>query len=457
MRNLMYYLTAFILTLLFALTNNSSYAALTDIRFGQYQVADSQWNVQACTQTTTCQIYSKNPGVAYRIPWTSGQLSWAAGDYIRFEISGIAGWPYTARQYSSNGTIKATLGVGKIVNIGPDYFFFVGNDNNTGQLFSGSSGMSSTAGVTWTGTLNPTIQQADAIADANYSTVPLSPGQNATSTPNSGGGGAAPAQPTYSSTITVGQQQSYDYAIIRRNTIGGNTVYLDQQAGSSNNSITIQQYSSNNSVSGRSGQQYATISGSGNNITVRQGDPANIVGKNLVELQLQGSNNTVEINQARIITTGAADGWDSNGHIASVKITGSGNVFRTQQTNTTAGPHYMEVDLGGNNNNTTFRQLGDGTKRLWSNVNGSSNTLNILQGDAGNHYLDLSLTGNGHTVTVTQRNSGSHSATINLVNAGGSSNLTLLQQGNTNQVYSISQQCANLSGCSVSVTQGTGP
>jgi hypothetical protein len=68
----------------------------------------------------------------------------------------------------------------------------------------------------------------------------------------------------------------------------------------------------------------------------------------------------------------------------------------------------------------------------------------------------LTMTGNGNSANITQTGAGSHKATINLANVGGASSLTLLQQGSTNQVYSITQQCANLSGCSVSVTQGGG-
>ena len=177
-----------LLALLFVCSN--AFADLTDIKFGQSQIADSQWNVNACLNTTTCQIYSKQPGTAYKIPWTSGQLSWASGDYVKFSASGNGSFPYTAIQYTSAGAVKATLGDGKIVNMGPDYFFFVGSDNNTGQLFSGSTGMNNTNGVSWTGTLNPTVQQANTYANATYSTVPLTAGQTATTTPSS-----APAAP----------------------------------------------------------------------------------------------------------------------------------------------------------------------------------------------------------------------------------------------------------------------
>ena len=180
------------LTLLLLCSN--AYADLTDIKFGQSQIADSQWNVNACLNTTTCQIYSKQPGTAYKIPWTSGQVSWASGDYVKFSASGNASFPYTATQYTSAGAVKATLGNGKIVNMGPDYFFFVGSDNNTGQLFSGSTGMNNTGGVSWTGTLNPTVAQANTYANATYSTVPLTAGQTATTTPSSPP--PAPAAPT---------------------------------------------------------------------------------------------------------------------------------------------------------------------------------------------------------------------------------------------------------------------
>jgi hypothetical protein len=172
-----------LLTLLLLCSN--AFADLTDIKFGQSQIADSQWNVNACLNTTTCQIYSKNPGTAYKIPWTSGQVSWASGDYVKFSTSGNGSFPYTATQYDSAGNVKATLGAGKIVNMGADYFFFVGSDNNTGQLFSGSTGMNNTSGVSWTGTLNPTIAQANTYANATYSTVPLTAGQTATTTPSS--------------------------------------------------------------------------------------------------------------------------------------------------------------------------------------------------------------------------------------------------------------------------------
>jgi hypothetical protein len=173
------FLLIFSFLITFCLSAHSQATGLVDLKFGQAQIADSQWNVSACMYTATCQIYSKNPGTAYKIPWYSGQIQWAAGDYIRFQA-----WtpdpnnPWVAIQYAANGTQKAVMGTGHIINMGTDYFFFVGNDNNTGQLFSMTQGFANTSGVTWTGTLNPTVAQVNSYA-TNGSTTPLAAGQTA--------------------------------------------------------------------------------------------------------------------------------------------------------------------------------------------------------------------------------------------------------------------------------------
>ena len=171
-------LLQFLFLLTVCVSAYSQATGLADLKFGQAQIADSQWNVQACTQTATCQIYSKNPGTVYRIPWTNGQLSWATGDYVAFVATGNGTNPWNAIQYSANGTQKSVMGTGHIINMGNDYFFFVGNDNNTGQLFSMTQGFANTSGVTWTGTLNPTVAQTNAYATGG-STTPLAAGQTA--------------------------------------------------------------------------------------------------------------------------------------------------------------------------------------------------------------------------------------------------------------------------------------
>ena len=172
------FLLIFSFLITFCLSAHSQATGLVDLKFGRYQIADSQWNVSACMYTATCQIYSKNPGTVYKIPWTSGQLTWAAGDYVGFATTGNATNPWNAVQFNSSGTQKAVMGTGRIINMGTDYFFFVGNDNNTGQLFSMTQGFANTSGVTWTGTVNPTVSQVNTYA-TNGSTTPLAAGQTA--------------------------------------------------------------------------------------------------------------------------------------------------------------------------------------------------------------------------------------------------------------------------------------
>jgi len=173
------------------LVSKCSYAQSTgfaDLKFGQYQIADSQWNVSACMYTATCQIYSTNPGTMYKIPWTSGQWSWQAGQYLKFVASGDANYPWTGNIYNTDGSLAGTIGTGKVINMGStldnkSFFFFMGSDNNTGQLFSTNIGMSGTSGYAWNGVLNPDATQLNTFASATGSTAPLSSGQTYTPGP----------------------------------------------------------------------------------------------------------------------------------------------------------------------------------------------------------------------------------------------------------------------------------
>ena len=428
----------------------SQATGLVDLKFGQAQIADSQWNVQACTQTATCQIYSKNPGTVYKIPWWSGQIQWAAGDYIQFQANTTdANNPWLAVQYGANGVGKTNMGTGHIINMGSDYFFFVGNDNDTGQLFSMTTGFSNTAGVTWTGTLNPSTTQVDQYA-AGGSTTPLAAGQTAPP-PAGGGGGGATWPATSDITIIQTTQKIAAKGRVSSNQLG-NSIYIDEKIGSSSNNVTIEQTGNFNKISGVGGTEYAVINGDSNTINIKQGDT---IGKNLIEFNVTGNANTVSIWQARNPTTGLQDASESGGHYMGLNINGNTNTLSLKQSNdggTTSG-HFAYVDVTGNNNNGTLKQSGNGEKTFFGIINGSTNVFDVTQQGSGS-YFDLNLTGNGHSVTANQKDAGSHKATINLTNAGGASNVTLVQQGSTAQNINITQQCATLSGCSVSVTQG---
>ena len=316
-----------IVFLFLLITGTWTHAAITDIKFSQYQIADSQWNVSACLNTTTCQIYSKNPGTAYKIPWTSGQVQWAAGDYVQFELSGNASFPYIAKQYSSNGTLKSTLGTGKIVNMGPDYFFFVGNDNNTGQLFSGSSGMSDTSGVTWTGTLNPTLAEADAYAANNYSTTPLAAGETAGPPP-------PPPTPVYSSTIT--SQQASRRSSNLADTSGNN---IDITITGNSNTVEVEQ---------RGAGHYLELAIIGNNNSFT-GQQLNDSGpsRHYQETSILSDSNTIGLLQS-----------GSGSKTAFVVIDGSLN--RVEIVQSGSGSHFLDFRLGGNDHDIEISQIGEG-------------------------------------------------------------------------------------------------
>lgn len=282
--------------------------------------------------------------------------------------------------------------------------------------------------------------------------APIAPNPGS-SAPVTGGGGS---EPTYVSDITPEQQALMDAAKARTNAVAaGNRIMLEIKSGSNSNLVTIEQSGASNLIQGLGGTQYAIIQGNSNIVNIKQGDA---VGKNLIELGVTGSSNNLTLHQARN-AAGDRDGSESGGHYLGLSVTGSSNTVVLRQGNDGGANsgHFANYSLAGNSNNTTLQQRNNGGKMAFVTVSGSNNIFDVLQQGTGLHYLDLSLTGNGHNATIQQRDSGTHKATISLTNAGGSSTLNLIQQGATNQVYNITQQCANLQGCSVSVTQGTGP
>jgi fibronectin-binding autotransporter adhesin len=279
------------------------------------------------------------------------------------------------------------------------------------------------------------------------------PPNEGTGAPVAGGGGSV--EPTWPATsdITVGQTTQRTAAKARVASIQlGNHLYLEQKIGSSSNSVTVEQTGNYNKIAGLGGGTYAVIDGDSNTVNIKQGDT---LGKNLIEFSITGNTNNVTIWQARNPTTGLQDGQESGGHYMGLNLTGSTNTLSLKQSNDggTASGHFAYVDVTGNSNQGTLKQIGNGEKTFFGVVNGSTNVFDITQQGTGS-YFDLSLTGNGHNVTASQKDAGSHKATVNLTNNGGASTVTLIQQGATAQNINITQQCATLSGCSVSVTQG---
>ena len=409
-------LLQFLFLLTVCVSAYSQATGLADLKFGQAQIADSQWNVQACTQTATCQIYSKNPGTVYKIPWTSGQLSWAAGDYVAFVATGNGTNPWNAIQYSANGTQKSVMGTGHIINMGNDYFFFVGNDNNTGQLFSMTQGFANTSGVTWTGTLNPTVAQTNAYA-TNGSTTPLAAGQT-----------AAPPPPPAGPTIEGGTITQTNAPANQTFTSGGSS-----SAGPTTPQTT--RYNAwNNGIQTTDNYLYIEqVSGNYNTINITQSGT-----KNTMDLGINGSSNTVNATQ-----TGA--------NYLNALVQGNTNSVTSLQTNT-SGTHYQETKImTGNNNTINVTQKDNGNSLMFNTVTGSNNSISAVQEGAGNHYLENKLTGTGNSVLANQSGATGNKANIDLTNAGGAASVDLQQTGGKS--FTIIQSCTNPAGCNTVIRQ----
>lgn len=378
--------------LLFA---NSVYAAtFADLKFGQYQTADSQWNTSSCYYSpgsyNGCQIYSKNPGVTYKIPWTSGRLTWAAGDYIKFAPSGNASYPWTATQYDSSGNVKAVLGTGKVIYAGlvnaDGYFFFMGNDNNTGQLFSLTQGMNSTAGLTFSGDINPDVTTLDNYA-ANYgSTTPLAAGETATV--------SAPAPeptPVYSSGITAAQSSRRQSAL---NGLLGHSATVD-------------------------------IAGDDNDIYIQQA-----AGKHAVLVDISGNTNTVNILQT-------GQGYTGVQHYLEVGVSGSNNTLNISQKDTSKTAF---VTATGNYNTATVLQQGAGNHYLQLGLIGNGHTATVTQDGSGSHNATVELTNGGGAWNFSLTQNSSTAQTYSLPHTMSDNSI-------------VSGTCNVAAGCNLTVNQ----
>ena len=370
--------------LLFLLSFNVLATSFVDLQFGSSQIADSQWNVSSCLYTNTCQIYSKNPGTMYKIPWTSGQWSWASGQYVKFEPSGNSSFPWIAKVYNSNGSLAGTIGTGKVVNLGTDssgkaYFFFVGTDNNTGQLFSMSQGMNTTSGITFTGTLNPDVTTLNTYANNYGSTTALSPGQTYTPAPSLCCGGSATFSPN---AVNVAKLNTFK-----------NRTTQDSQ-------VTIEQIGNNNTI------------------VVDQSGTIN----NSVKYYGNGSYNSATITQSSSNSTAT--------NYSEVSVTGSDNTLSVAQQSS-GGTKSSFIDVSGNNNNVTLLQKDNGNDYASIVVTGGNKSVNLTQSGSAAHSADVTLSGQPVNLTLTQSGSTqqNYSINFNCATAGGCSAIQV-QQGN---------------------------
>jgi len=231
---------------------------------------------------------------------------------------------------------------------------------------------------------------------------------------------------TPQSGITNNQQTIVNTA----KSVTGSGIYVNQSG--SNVVLNLTQQGPNNLIKGQDLSSTAQIIGNNNSLTVEQNTSGNVLG-----IDVNGSYNTIDILQNKNQT-------------AIVGITGNlNNLSMEQQIFGSSGEHYAKINITGNSNNIETSQKDTGNKILFTNIQGSNNTVGVNQWGTGQHFLDLTL-GNSNTVSITQDGSGSHNATVNL--SGNPTTLSLTQNAGTGKNYYLQQICTTAT-CSATVTQ----
>ena len=378
------------------------FAGITDAKFSTAQIFDVQWNISGGKLNASGfnYIYSSinyDTQTTSAARWTAAQTQDAGsnGRYIAFFNSTTHPGTYGMAVYNSNGTIyKLINNTGSFRTLADGAIFYNGN-GMWGTLITTKQGYNYGQSGSFTITQEyPTNAQLEAYTPE--SSTPLAAGET-----------APPPAPTYSASITTEQQNKINTA--RNRQTYKNEINIDQ-IGYYNNIDVIQ--------SGHYHLVDINVIGNTNNIDVSQYGI-----KNYVKVQtINGNNNSV-------------------------------NIFQHNTGGAQALGQFSETLISGSNNTITSNQTGDGEKINFTNVSGDLNIINHLQNGTGTKYSDIKATGNGHSITLDQKDGGAHAARIEVTNNGGASTVNVLQQGNTNQTYSVQQLCATVGGCSVGIQQ----
>ena len=236
--------------------------------------------------------------------------------------------------------------------------------------------------------------------------------------------------PTYSSAPTSTQ---LNLRTTTRN-ITGSGVYINNTGD--NLDLDIVQDGNDNLIAGTNTTSQTTsdavISGDYNTVNLSQKSDNNVL-----LFGINGDHNDLIVSQGDNVN-------DTGGHRAIVDITGNYNYTSLTQYDTGFGSgQFSDININGNDNTVTSTQR-ETDKLLFVDVNGNDNSITTDQKDTGEHFLDITV-GSNQTVDITQQGTGDHAATIDM--GGYSSGLDLTQSGSTDQTYSLSQTCANASGC----------
>ena len=199
------------------------------------------------------------------------------------------------------------------------------------------------------------------------------------------------------------------------------------------------QYIGFSSYWGEGHDQGGDIDGDSNTLKLWQKCSYTSCNENKIEFHVEGDNNDVIV----------AQGW-----FLDVNST-SGNQSWSYDGNEPGG-NFVRLDIHGDNNDFAGSQKQDSSSinhNMYVNIFGDGNEVYAGQLQNGNKTLNLNIYNDDNDVWVKQRKNGAHTATINLYGTYGTD--LYLNQGHNSvaQTYSLTQTCATIGGCSISVTQ----
>ena len=159
---------------------------------------------------------------------------------------------------------------------------------------------------------------------------------------------------------------------------------------------------------------------------------------NTFNLEQNGSGNSI----SWVSYWGSGKSWGGD-------VDGVDNTESVEQWNgATYGRH-----IWGDTNTVDVYQNGTHTHNLDIHVDGVEHELH--QEGSGSHYAHIYFYQNADDSesSMTQKGSGSYNAQVRIQGTEHTI-FTLLQQGGTNQSYSLTQTCHTVGGCTVNISQG---
>ena len=239
-----------------------------------------------------------------------------------------------------------------------------------------------------------------------------------------------------------------------------NDLYL-QQIGD-NLTLTVTQTGNNNKIEGYNNT--GLLKGNDNTITINQG----YKGNNYIGIATDGNNNNVTVAQEKFVDANGNVSNDTNSHgyhVANIDVDGDYNLVDIVQRNNngnTAGQTSKVVIMGGNYNDITTLQTGDGAHNslVTARTNTSGNTVDIFQnsGSVG-HKSVMSIYTDNNTLDVDQTGSTQNKAYVLFsADAVGPTDFTLSQTGgntygNPDTGSYATINCGSAAGCTVNVSQ----